>query len=96
MKAIPDPEVVTLESTLTNLSYLSGMIKEGLRLGYGVSSRLQRVPHEPLIFSTQDRDWIIPSGTPVRFESGEGVLELVDSDFSNVNMVADGLVPVKL
>jgi hypothetical protein len=30
-----------------------------------VSSRLPRVPHKPLVFSTAGRDWVIPAGTPV-------------------------------
>jgi cytochrome P450 len=68
-KAIPDPDVVTLEATLANLPYLTGVIKEGLRLGYGVSGRLHRVPLEPLAFSSNDREWIIPPGTPVSMTS---------------------------
>lgn len=36
------------------------MIQEGLRLGYGVATRLQRVaPNEAL----QYKDWVIPPGT---------------------------------
>lgn len=163
--AMPDPKMVIPEATLANLPYLTGVIKEGLRLGYGVSSRLARVPQEPLIFSTSDHDWIIPAGTPVsmtsvlihhnetifpdskvfrpdrwiqgprldrylvafskgsrqclgmnlayaemylwlavvfrqfgskkvRFESDEGVLELVDTDVSDVEIVADRFVPI--
>jgi cytochrome P450 len=163
--AIPDPDMVTPEATLANLPYLTGVIKEGLRLGYGVSTRLARIPHEPLIFSSGDRDWTIPAGTPVsmtsvlihhdesifpdskefrperwiegprldrylvafskgsrqclgmnlayaemylwlaavfrrfgskevRFDSDEGVLELVDTDLSDVGIVADRFVPI--
>jgi cytochrome P450 len=163
--AIPDPDVITPEATLSNLPYLTGVIKEGLRLGYGVTSRLARVPHEPLVFPTKGRDWIIPAGTPVgmtsvlvhhdesifpdskefrperwiedprldryliafskgsrqclgmnlayvemylwlaavfgrfgskevRFESDEGVLELVDTDLSDVEIVGDRFVPI--
>jgi cytochrome P450 len=163
--AMPDPDIVTQGTTLANLPYLTGVIKEGLRLGYGVSTRLQRIPHEPLIFSSGDRDWTIPAGTPVgmtsvlihhdesifpdskefrperwiedprldrylvafskgsrqclgmnlayaemylwlaavfrrfgskevRFESDEGVLELVDTDLSDVEIVADRFVPI--
>lgn len=163
--AITDPGISTPETTLENLPYLTGVIKEGLRLGYGVSTRLQRIPHEPLIFSSGGRDWVIPAGTPVgmtsvlmhhdesifphskefkperwiqnprldqylvaftkgsrqclgmnlayaemylwlaavyrrfgskevRFGSDEGVLELVDTDLSDVEIVADRFVPV--
>ena len=163
--AMPDPEIVIPEATLANLPYLTGVIKEGLRLGYGVSSRLARVPQEPLVFLSADHNRIIPAGTPVsmtsvlihhnetifsdskafkpdrwmedprldrylvsfskgsrqclgmnlayaemylllaavfrrfgskevRFESDEGVLELVDTDISDVEIVADRFVPV--
>jgi hypothetical protein len=63
--AIPDTEIGITQATLENLPYLRAVIKEGLRLSYGVSSRMQRVPYEPLIFKSADREWIIPSGTPV-------------------------------
>jgi cytochrome P450 len=163
--AIQDPDIATPEATLANLPYLTGVIKEGLRLSYGVSTRLARIPHEPIIFSSGDRDWTIPAGTPVsmtsvlihhdesifpdskefrperwiedprldrylvafskgsrqclgmnlayaemrlwltavfrrfgskkvRFESDEGVLELVDTDLSDVEIVADRFVPI--
>jgi cytochrome P450 len=163
--AIPDPDISTSEATLANLPYFAAVIKEGLRLGYGVCTHLARVPHEPLIFSSGDREWIIPPGTPVgmtsalihhdesifpnsnefiperwiedlrldrylvsfskgsraclgmnlayaemylwlsmifrrygsrevRFESDEGVLELVDTDISDVEIVADRFVSV--
>jgi cytochrome P450 len=68
-KAIPDPNAVTSEVTLSNLPYLTGVIKEGLRLGYGVSGRLHRVPLEPLAFSAPDQEWVIPPGTPVSMTS---------------------------
>lgn len=162
---MPDPDVSIPDATLANLPYFSAVIKEGLRLGYGVCTHLARVPHEPLVFSTGDREWVIPPGTPVgmtsalihhdesifpnskdfrperwiedprldrylvsfskgsraclgmnlayaemhlwlsgifrrygskevRFESDEGVLELVDTDISDVEIVADRFVPV--
>jgi cytochrome P450 len=65
VKAIPDPDLVTPEAILSNLPYLTGVIKEGLRLGYGISGRLYRVPQEPMAFSSGDREWTIPPGTPV-------------------------------
>lgn len=163
--AIQDPEIATPEATLEKIPYLTGVIKEGLRLSYGASTRLARIPHEPIIFSSEDREWTIPAGTPVsmtsvlihhdesifpdskefrperwienprldrylvtfskgsrqclgmnlayaemylwlaavyrrfgskevRFESDEGVLELVDTDLSDVEMVADRFSPI--
>jgi cytochrome P450 len=68
-EAIPDAEIVTPEATLSNLPYLTGVIKEGLRLGYGISGRLHRVPLEPLTFSAPDHEWVIPPGTPVSMTS---------------------------
>ncbi|KAI9806985.1 MAG: hypothetical protein M1833_002643 [Piccolia ochrophora] len=51
---------------LEQLPYLSACINEGLRLGYGVSSRLQRVaPKQALTF----QEWVIPPGTPVSMSS---------------------------
>lgn len=70
--AIPDPSTPPSISFLQNLPYLSAVIQEGLRLSYGVSSRLERVsPDEPLVFhdDTGDRDWVIPPGTPVSMTS---------------------------
>ncbi len=63
--AIPDAEIGIPQATLESLPYLRAVIKEGLRLSYGVSSRMQRLPYEPLIFKSADREWIIPPGTPV-------------------------------
>jgi len=68
-QAIPDPSIMTPQTTLENLPYLSAVIKECLRLSYGASSRLQRVPHEPLIFPTETKEWVIPAWTPVSMTS---------------------------
>jgi cytochrome P450 len=67
--AIPDPDAVTPEATFSNLPYLTGVIKEGLRLGYGISGRLHRVPQEPLTFLSNGHEWTIPPGTPVSMTS---------------------------
>jgi len=56
--AIPDLTLRPSLTALENLPYLTGVIKEGLRLSYGFSSRLPRVSHEPLVF-------LVPAGTPV-------------------------------
>jgi len=66
---IPDPEADIPASRLENLSYLNAIYKEALRLSYGMSCRLQRVPLEPLPFSAPGREWIIPAGTPVSMTS---------------------------
>lgn len=47
---------------LANISYLSAIVSEGLRLSFGVSHRLQRIsPDLPL----QYKDWTIPAGAAV-------------------------------
>ncbi|RFU29652.1 hypothetical protein B7463_g6694, partial [Scytalidium lignicola] len=47
---------------LEKLPFLTAVIKEGLRLSYGATSRLPRVaPDTPLAYE----DWVIPPGTPV-------------------------------
>lgn len=61
-EALPDPAATQPDwQTLEQLPYLSGCIKEGIRLAYGIASRLPRVARAELRY----RDWIIPPGTPV-------------------------------
>lgn len=66
---ISDINVSTPLAVLENLPYLSGVIKEGLRLSYGVVSRSQRIAFEPLAFPDGKKEWIIPPGTPVGMTS---------------------------
>jgi len=64
LAAMPDPYVSTELAALEQLPYLTAVIREGLRLAYGGSSRLVRIPLEPLILKAGDREWVIPAGTP--------------------------------
>ncbi|KAK4067258.1 uncharacterized protein Triagg1_7701 [Trichoderma aggressivum f. europaeum] len=51
---------------LQQLPYLTGVIKESLRLSYGVVGRLQRIwPSEDMTF----HHWTVPAGTPVSMTS---------------------------
>ena len=59
--AIPDPATLLDWQHLEPLPYLSGCIKEGIRLAYGIASRLPRVSRSDLKY----KDWRIPAGTPV-------------------------------
>ena len=60
--AIPNVNTVPSWRDLENLPYISAVIKEGLRMSYGVVSRMPRVsPNAPLKY----KDWIIPPNTPV-------------------------------
>ena len=69
--AIPDPNVSVPLSVLEQLPYLHAVIQEALRLSYGVSSRLQRISNQEMLFTgTQNRrTWIIPPNIPVGMTS---------------------------
>lgn len=60
-EAIPDPSTELYWQSLEQLPYLTGCIKEGIRLAYGITSRLPRVARHDLKY----KDWVIPTGTPV-------------------------------
>ena len=60
--AIPDVDTMPFWRDLESLPYLSAVIKEGLRMSYGVVSRMPRVsPNAEIRY----KDWIIPPNTPV-------------------------------
>jgi cytochrome P450 len=66
--AIPgrDPTAKISLEQVQHLPYLSAVIKESLRLSYGVVGRLARVwPNEDIQF----REWTIPAGTAVSMTS---------------------------
>ncbi|KAI0550319.1 putative cytochrome P450 [Xylaria curta] len=74
--AIPDPRSRPTCSELEQLPYLSACISEGLRLSYGVSTRLQRTsPNGPIVYRPSNEypasksEYIIPQGTPVGMTS---------------------------
>ncbi len=54
--------VETIElKTLEQLPYLTSVLKESLRLGGGISTRLQRVSEKDIFYG----EWRIPAGHPV-------------------------------
>ncbi|KAI9883898.1 MAG: hypothetical protein M1823_004311 [Watsoniomyces obsoletus] len=63
--AIPDPKDLPPLQQLERLPFLTAVISEGMRLSYGVVSRLPRVAHEPLKF----HEWTIPPKTPISMTS---------------------------
>ncbi|KAF4539343.1 Cytochrome p450 [Lasiodiplodia theobromae] len=73
--ATPDSSPADLPSwaTLEQLPYLSACVLEGLRLGYGVVTRLARIAETETLVLTDDepqsphrgKTWSIPPGTPV-------------------------------
>jgi len=68
--AFPDTNSQPSLSQVEQLPYLNAIIQETLRLSYGVSTRLQRIPHEPLRFEAPEGpSWLIPAGTPISMTS---------------------------
>ena len=66
--AIPDPNQNPRLSVLENLPYLTAILKEALRLSYGVASRLPRIsPIDDIKFkdTATGKEWTIPAGTVV-------------------------------
>jgi cytochrome P450 len=65
--AIPDLSISTSLATLENLPYLTGVVREGLRLSYGPGRHERIAPSEDLIFvdPTANKEWIVPRGTPM-------------------------------
>jgi len=61
VEAIPDPLTLLDWQNLEHLPYLTGCIKEGIRLSYGISSRMPRMARQDLKY----KDWVIPAGTPI-------------------------------
>ncbi|KAI9878625.1 MAG: hypothetical protein M1830_000392 [Pleopsidium flavum] len=60
--ALPTPQTTATCSKLEQLPYLSAVISEGLRLSYGVTTRLPRIAATEVLTY---KDWEIPAGTPV-------------------------------
>lgn len=64
--AIPDPDIFISLSILERIPYLVAIGQEALRLSYGVSTRLQRMAPDPMVFVDPQtkKKWIIPPNTP--------------------------------
>ena len=58
----PDPTQIPDWASLEQLPFLTGVVKETLRLDHGVMSRLNRINYKS---SMQYRQYTIPAGTPV-------------------------------
>lgn len=71
--AIPNRDIQPIPlAVLENCQYFVAVVQEALRLSYGVASRLQRIsPDKEMVFRDQalNKDWVIPSGTPVGMTS---------------------------
>jgi hypothetical protein len=74
-------------TALEKIPYLSAVVAEGLRLSYGISSRVPRIPHENLIYRGQIKgqgqvEYVIPKGSAIGSKSStsshKAVKELAD------------------
>ncbi|KAF2807697.1 trichodiene oxygenase [Mytilinidion resinicola] len=59
--ALPDPTQPLDWVKLEQLPYLAACVKEGLRLGFGVATRMPRLAED----ATRYKEWVIPPRTPV-------------------------------
>ncbi|KAL2062093.1 hypothetical protein VTL71DRAFT_6359 [Oculimacula yallundae] len=64
--AFPDSNTSMKLTDVENLPYLSAVIQEGLRLSYGLSTRLARIAPDEVL---QYKEYSIPAGTPVGMTS---------------------------
>lgn len=71
--AIPDPDQLVPLATLEQLTYLNAVIKESVRLTYGVAGRLARIAEEPLHLTDKatGETWTIPPGIPVGMSNAQ-------------------------
>jgi cytochrome P450 len=71
--AIPDPDADVPLANLEPLPYLNAVIKETLRLTYGVAGRLARIAEEELTLKDEKRGitWTIPPGIPVGMSNAQ-------------------------
>ncbi|CZT10519.1 related to cytochrome P450 CYP3/CYP5/CYP6/CYP9 subfamilies [Rhynchosporium agropyri] len=65
-EAFPDRDTSMKLTDVEKLPYLSAVIQEGIRLSYGLSTRLARIAPDEVL---QYKDYSIPAGTPVGMTS---------------------------
>jgi hypothetical protein len=88
--AIPRLDEVIPLAALEQLPYLTACIQEGLRLSYGVSSRLQRIsPDKVMLFNDGKKNWEIPAGVSTQPSS---TLRLFRSSFQTPTSMTAYLV----
>ncbi|KAI5925079.1 cytochrome P450 [Camillea tinctor] len=67
--AIPDPEQIPDLDSLMQLPYLTHVIDEALRFTYGTSQRTPRLSPTPIIYSSPEKDYVIPVGSVVSMDN---------------------------
>jgi cytochrome P450 len=69
LAAIPDSEAIPHLDTLMQLPYLTGVVNEALRFGYGTPQRIPRLSPTPMIYSSSDKiDYNLPVGSVVSMD----------------------------
>jgi cytochrome P450 len=66
--AIPDPDRIPDLDTLMNLPYLTCVLNEALRFGYGTPQRIPRLSPTPIVYSASDKQYFIPVGSVVSMD----------------------------
>ncbi|KAF2110249.1 cytochrome protein [Lophiotrema nucula] len=64
-EAMPDPDSPLPLAQLEKLPYLGACIEEALRLAVCQMARSPRIADHPILYTTSDRTYKIPSGTPI-------------------------------
>ncbi|KAF2129626.1 cytochrome P450 [Dothidotthia symphoricarpi CBS 119687] len=66
--AIPDPDHLLDLDTLMQLPYLTNVVNEALRFGYGISQRIPRLSSTPMVYHTPEVDYQLPVGSIVSMD----------------------------
>ena len=66
--AIPDPNHIPNLDALMQLPYLTGVVNEALRFGYGTPQRIPRLSPTPMVYHTPEVDYQLPVGTIVSMD----------------------------
>lgn len=65
--AIPNPASIPPSTVLEKLPYLNAVLHEALRFSCGLSTRLPRVPHEALIYTSDEPSVYNPASKSFRY-----------------------------
>jgi cytochrome P450 len=67
--AIPDPNHIPHLDALMQLPYLTNVVNEALRFGYGTPQRIPRLSPTPIVYHTPELDYQLPVGTIVSMDN---------------------------
>jgi cytochrome P450 len=69
VSAIPDPNKIPDIDTLMQLPYLTNVVNEALRFGYGTPQRIPRLSPTPMVYSAPDAEYLLPVGAIVSMDN---------------------------